>query len=187
VTDPEVPEVTKPGVTSDSPPAPMVSTAERDRQFADFYRSRVKQLVGFLIVQGACLADAVEVAQETMTLLYEQWSRVQHPRAWMHRVASRTWIRRQLDQGEELFDELPEPSPLLRSTDIEQWEQLQDILRGLSELSPRQRQVLTWSLFDFTPTEIATELNMQPGTVRQNLSLARRSLSTLLNQKEGGE
>lgn len=187
MTNPEVPEAGTPGAVSSPPPAPTISDAERDLQFADFYRSRVKQLVGFLIVQGAPLADAAEVAQETMTLLYQQWTQIQHPRAWMHRVASRIWIRRQLDQREAPFDELPEPSPLLRHSDIEQWEQLHDIVRGLCVLSPRQRQILTWSLFDFTPTEIAKELGMQPGTVRQNLSLARRSLSTWLNPKEDAQ
>jgi RNA polymerase sigma-70 factor (ECF subfamily) len=156
-----------------------------DAEFTVFYRATTKQLVAFLMLQGAALADATDIIQDTMTQAYRRWRNINHPRAWAYRVASRALIRRMVDNRDTLVNEPPEPSPLLRSSDIERWEQRHDITRALAELPTRQRQVVTWTLFGYTPAEIAEVLQMAPGAVRQHLHRARQALCIRLKRRNG--
>ncbi|MEU4522921.1 sigma-70 family RNA polymerase sigma factor [Amycolatopsis sp. NPDC024027] len=178
---PDTPATTQTGADEAKP------DTTRDAEFTAFYRATTRQLVAFLIAQGASLADAADITQDTMAKAYQGWHGIEHPRAWTHRVASRTLVRHRLDARDTPVAEPPEPSPLLRATDIEHWERQHDIARALNELPPRQQQVMAWTLFGFTPTEIADELCMAPGTARQNLMSARRALSSWLARKDGGQ
>ena len=182
---------------SDSPDAPTTAAAglgephldtARDAEFAAFYRTTTTPLVAFLITQGATLADAADIAQDTMTKTYRAWRGIEHPRAWVYRVASRAWIRRLVDRRDTPVEQPPQPrSLLLRSHAVDGWELRQDLIRALADLPHRQRQIMVWTLAEYTPTEIAAELQMTPGTVRQNLYLARRSLMTALFGKDGDQ
>ena len=153
-------------------------------EFATFYRRTVKELVGFLVLQGGQLVDAADIAQDTLSAAYERWNTINHPRAWCYRVASRALIRR-LIAVEDPADEPSEHGPLLRATNIECWEQQQDIVRVLALLPPRQRQVMAWTIYSYTPKEIAEELDIEPEAVRANLMKARRALVARLIGKEG--
>jgi DNA-directed RNA polymerase specialized sigma24 family protein len=93
--------------------------ADVDVTFTAFYLETIKPLVGFLLLQGARLADATDIAQDTMTAAYGRWRSIEHPRAWAHRVASRALIRKIASVREDSVIETPEPSPLLRATNIE--------------------------------------------------------------------
>ncbi|MFJ1767967.1 RNA polymerase sigma factor [Amycolatopsis sp. NPDC088138] len=176
---------------SDTPATARAGAAEaapdtvRDAEFTAFYRVTTKQLVAFLIAQGASLGEAADITQNTMIKAYQGWHGIEHPRAWAHRVASRALVRHRLEARDTPVADPPEPNPLLRTTDIEHWERHHDIARALNELPPRQQQVMAWTIFGFTPTEIADELCMAPGTVRQNLLLGRRALSSWLAAKDG--
>lgn len=151
-----------------------------DREFAAFYREVVKPLVGFLVVQGATLADAADIAQDSMAKAYRDWARLEQPRAWVYRVAARALVRRLADNRERLVEEVPEPTPLLRATDIERWEQRHDIVCSIAQLPPRQRQIMAWTLSDYRPAEIAAELGLESAVVRQSLFIARRTLASRL-------
>jgi RNA polymerase sigma factor (sigma-70 family) len=168
------------------PPAPASGThtegievdAERAAEFKAFYREHTKPLVAVLLVQGASLYDAADAVQDTMTTAFQRWRSIDNPRAWAYRVASRAWIRKVSTVREEAVAEPPEPhNPLLRSTAVEHWEQHQDIVRTLAPLPPRQRQVMAWIFFGYTPAEIADELRMTPEAVRSSLYQARRALA----------
>ncbi|WP_409494714.1 RNA polymerase sigma factor [Amycolatopsis sp. cmx-11-12] len=154
-----------------------------DIEFGAFYRETVKGLVGFLVLQGALLSDAADIAQDTMGEAYRLWDTISHPRAWSYRVASRSLIRR-LATVEQPNEETPEPSPLLRNSSFEGWEQSQDAIRLLQLLPPRQRQVMAWTLYGYTPTEIAHEICIEPTAVRSNLKKARRALARHLRDQE---
>jgi RNA polymerase sigma factor (sigma-70 family) len=157
-----------------------------DSEFEKFYRKTTKQLVAFLLMQGACVNDAADIVQHTMTEAYRRWTRIRQPRAWAYRVASRTLIRRFATIREEFAAEPPEPRPpLLRPDAAENWEQNHDISRILAHLPPRQRQVIAWTLSEYTPSEIAAELHMTPEAVRSSLYRARQTLSAYLARKEG--
>lgn len=169
---------------SEPDPPAKVSRAETatEVEFAAFYRTTVKPLAAFLILQGATVADAADIAQESMIKAHSAWDRIDHPRAWVFRVASRAWVRRMLNRRENPVAELPEPNPLLRPTDVEGWEQRHAIVHALAALPPRQRQIMAWTLSGYSPAEIAAELDLPPGTVRQNLLLARRALARWLTR-----
>ncbi|MFJ6199126.1 RNA polymerase sigma factor [Micromonospora sp. NPDC092111] len=111
------------------PDTPLVDVAA----FSAFYRAEVKALVNFLIWMGAGVADAADIAQETMIEAYRSWPSIQHPRAWTRRVASRQYGRRHF--GQEVTTEPETLNPLLStSADICAWEQRHDVLRLLTTL-----------------------------------------------------
>lgn len=174
------------------PAAHPAGTAGRTRPphadeagFAAFYRQFVPVLVGFLVWQGAPAAVAADLAQETMIEAYRQWDRIQHPKAWARRVASRALVRHVSRVEEDPAGTVPEPTALVPAPDaLAEWENRHEILRLLALLPPRQRQVLAWSVDGHTPSEIAAELGVDPATVRASLLKARRAIARLLRERE---
>ncbi|MFC4859384.1 RNA polymerase sigma factor [Actinophytocola glycyrrhizae] len=162
---------------------------EYDVAFAEFYSQFMPSLVRFLCWQGAPVADATDIAQETMFQLYRHWSSVREPAAWARQVASRRWGRHIADgPREQLVDDAAlqrgSASSLLTSSDIRAIEQRYDVLRLLDKLPPRQRQVLAWTYEGYTPTEIAEELQLTPEAVRANLYKARRAVVAHMRAEE---
>jgi RNA polymerase sigma factor (sigma-70 family) len=153
---------------------------EEVADFNEFYRGFVPILVVFLVWQGAHLADAANIAQETMTTAYRRWSEIDHPKVWARTVASRK-LARHIASIEENPVEPPEPNSLLSdSIDMRTWEQRHAILVALNHLSPRQRQVMAWTLDGYAPAEIASDLHISFQTVRVNLTQGRRALAAYL-------
>lgn len=146
-------------------------------EFSEFYRAFVPRLVSFLLWQGAQLADAAEIAQDTMAQLYRSWGRVEHRQAWTRAVASRSYARRIANIEEPIASPPDEPSPLLPdAAGIHQFVERHEVLRLLALLPVRQRQVMAWTYDGHNPTEIAEQLSMTPAAVRASLLKARRSL-----------
>ncbi|MGW6890351.1 RNA polymerase sigma factor [Streptomyces chartreusis] len=157
-----------------------------DAQFSVFYRENIQQLVGFLLNHGASLHVAADIAQETMVKAYRRWHEIRSPRAWVHTVASRSLVRHVADVREEPAEHVPEPTSLLPDPDaVAAWETRQDTLRVLRQLPMRQRQVLAWTLSEYTPAEIAEELGMTSDAVRSSLKKARRAAVAYIRQEEG--
>jgi RNA polymerase sigma-70 factor (ECF subfamily) len=154
-----------------------------NEEFSAFYKATLRPLVQFLMNQGASLHLAADIAQETMTKAYRRWMEIEQPRAWVHRVASRALVRHFSRAVEDPTESIPEPSSLLPRPDAaHEWEARQGTLHVLQALPPRQRQVLAWTLSDYTPTEIASELGMTPEAVRSSLKKARRTAAQHLDQ-----
>jgi RNA polymerase sigma factor (sigma-70 family) len=165
-------------------PSPPSQVPEVDG-YSEFYRQVVPSLVAFLIWQGARLPEAADVAQETMIQAYRYWSTIEHPQAWVRRVASRILARR-IATVEEPVERIGEWTALLPApTNITAWEQRHEVLRALRHLPPRQRQVMAWTLDGYKPSEIAQELRITPETVRSNLKKARRALAAYLAESGG--
>lgn len=149
-----------------------------DEEFSAFYRNVVPRLVGFLANQGATVAVATEIAQDTMVKAYQRWAEIDRPQAWVHTVASRALVRRIADIREDPVEQVPESTSLLPHPDaVAEWEVKHDMLRILRNLPPRQRQVLAWTLNGYTPSEIAKELRMTPNAVSASLRKARRAVT----------
>lgn len=146
--------------------------------FSTFYRTEIKHLVNFLLWMGASLADATNIAQDAMILVYKKWPSIRNHRAWARTVASREYGRQRFSHDIATDPETLSLSPLLyASDDISLWEQRHDVLQQVAELPERQRQVLAWTLDGFTPQEIAGELGITSDAVRASLRLARRAFS----------
>ncbi len=153
-------------------------TSNADDDFCAFYRDFVPKLVGFLRLQGAQLAEAADIAQDTMVQAHQRWETINHPAAWARTVASRALTRRIATVREDPSETISEGALLLTpSTNISEWEARHDILRAFDQLPPRQRQVMAWTLQGYTPAEIADELKIKPEAVRASLMKARRAIS----------
>ncbi|WP_051153211.1 RNA polymerase sigma factor [Nocardia niigatensis] len=158
-------------------PRPDSGSTDLD-EFKEFYREFIKPLIGFLMWQGASLADASEVAQETMTKAMTCWADIRNPKAWTRLVAGRALVRRFASVDEDPVAEVSErPALLYSDADLDAWEQRQDVMAALAKLPPRQRQVMAWTLQEYTPSEIADTLQIAATAVRANLKKARRNIA----------
>lgn len=173
------------------PRAPAPASTERpsgrepprghDQEFARFYREYTPRLVTYLTYQGAPAHLAAELAQETMITLYLRWEGIAHPKAYAYQVAYKAYIRHATKVTELPVAEVPEPTGLLPAPEaVESWLQQQHITEVLRALPPRQRQVLALTLDDWSPTEIADLLAIDPSAVRSNLLKARRNAAAHL-------
>lgn len=152
--------------------------------FEQFYRAVTPELTRFLLLQGATMADAAEVVQDTLGSAYQRWDSIDHHRAWCYRVASRTWIRRMTTVQEDLRADPEVPSPLLRAAPTDAWHTRHELIVALAALPPKQRQIMAWTLSGYTPAEIAEELQLTSDQVRANLRLARRALAQRLTNDQ---
>ncbi|MFJ8041293.1 RNA polymerase sigma factor [Kitasatospora sp. NPDC096147] len=154
-------------------------------EFEDFYRNHFTRLVAFLMVQGAQLTLARDIAQETMIKAYRRWSEISRPAAWARTVSSRALIRHFSTVSEDPVETVPETRLLrLRPDELHLWEHRQDLLTLLDGLPPRQRQVLAWTLEGHTPSEIAEELRIDSAAVRASLLKARRATAAKITREE---
>jgi RNA polymerase sigma factor (sigma-70 family) len=145
--------------------------------FEVFYRSTITPLTAFLVFHGAHVNDAGEVAHDTLRKAYERWRKIDNPRAWAFRVAARELVRRVASVKRHPIVDPAELSPVMRSDPIGDWQIEHDLITALKALPPRQRQVMAWTFFGYTPSEIAAELRLTSEQVRSNLRLARRRLA----------
>ncbi|MFE2545084.1 RNA polymerase sigma factor [Actinacidiphila glaucinigra] len=161
--------------------------AATDRAFSAFYREAIKPLIAYLIVSGAPAPIAAEIAQECMIELFKRWADVDHPRAYVYVAAGRMWGRKVAKvQMEAPVEKLPESTSLVPTVDaLVAFESQHEMLQILKALPPRQRQVLFLTLQRFTPSEIAEQLGLDPGTVRAHLMRARRAAAARI--KDGKE
>jgi RNA polymerase sigma factor (sigma-70 family) len=150
---------------------------EFERVFRSAYRS-VLQTTS-LVLQDRGRAE--EVTQDAFLRLYERWGSavsVEHPTAWVRRVAVRDAIRRakrervvpvvSLADSHGLGDRLP---------DI-------DLVRAVGALPPRQRAAVALHYLEDLPVdEVARLMEVAPVTVRQHLFKARAQLADRLGEK----
>ncbi|MFJ6087963.1 RNA polymerase sigma factor [Streptomyces sp. NPDC092369] len=170
----------------DQPDVQQLLRQAKDAQFSAFYQTTVGRLVGFLVNQGAGVEVAADIAQDTMTAAYRSWDDIREPRAWVHTVASRSLVRRIASTSEQSVEQVPEPTSLLACPDdVAEFETRHDLLPLLRRLPPRQRQILAWTLADFTPAEVAGELDLTDEAVRASLYKARRTIAAALKEREG--
>ncbi|MFF7895180.1 tetratricopeptide repeat protein [Streptomyces sp. NPDC007907] len=154
-----------------------------DQEFSDFYRQSIQGLVGFLMWQGASLEVAADISQDTMASLYRSWATIEHPRTWVRRTASRALVRHIASIEEIPAGRAPNMNPLPGRSNTPEWEEGYKVLELLSQLPPRQRQILAWTLDGYTPDEISAELGVSVASLRSNLLKARRHLAALLQEK----
>ncbi|QVI19689.1 sigma-70 family RNA polymerase sigma factor [Nocardia tengchongensis] len=163
----------------------------RPAEFDRFFRRYAPGLVGFLVVQGASIADANEIAQESMIEAYRDWTAIAYPASWIRVVASRKLRHRlKLAARESSLDLLlagNEDQRLLSSGDeftaeesLEAMLTNLDLHRFLQRLPQRQRQILAWTMQGYTPKEIADILHLSPEGVRSSLHKARDTLRPLV-------
>ncbi|MGZ5400629.1 MAG: RNA polymerase sigma factor [Nocardioides sp.] len=123
---------------------------------------------------------AEEVTQDAFLRLYERWRSIQtveHPEAWVRRVAVRAAVR---SAQRTRLRSAPPP-------DAEQptWDDLPDVdlARAVASLAPQQRAAVALFYLDDLPVEhVARHLGVSTSTVKQHLHRARTRLATLLSE-----
>ncbi|MGM9386936.1 RNA polymerase sigma factor, partial [Streptomyces antibioticus] len=120
------------------------------------------------------------------SILPDRWSTIEHPRAWLRKVACRSWWRQHERNREDTADALPDlPGGLSPVTEIELSEQAQRVLHAVKQLPAMQRAVMAFFLDGADTSEIAGALNMSEDAVRANASRARRRLKEILRFERG--
>lgn len=154
--------------------------------FSSCYARELSSLIWFVMSLGADAHRAADVAQSTFAEAFPIWDRIQHPNAWLRRVAGRIYYRTMVPQ-ETPVDVLPDrQGPLSAAAGVELHDEARVVLAALADLPPKQRQVIAWSIDGFSPGEIALELDVDPAAVRQNLAKARKNLKQALGVARGG-
>jgi RNA polymerase sigma-70 factor, ECF subfamily len=132
---------------------------------------------------------AEDLTQETFLRAWRQRDRLREPRAarvWLFRITANLW-RDQLRRGR---------SPVARAEPLEdtqtsklrppellvcEREELARALQALSQLPPRQREVLYLiACEEMTAADVADVLDITTESVKANLSLARKKMRELL-------
>lgn len=137
-------------------------------------------MVRFLIACGAQVSDAADAAQSAMVSAYRRWSRVgamAAPAAYVRTSAFHEWLRllkRRVSDREHAIS--AEWFDLEQIEDLYWRHDVAAVMRALSSLPPRQRQVMACTYDGMTPQEIADLLGMTADTVRSTLRHARAAL-----------
>ncbi|MEE1798537.1 sigma-70 family RNA polymerase sigma factor [Streptomyces sp. JV176] len=154
--------------------------------FADCYQQQMTPVIRFIMRNGASAHEAADVVQSTFVLAFERWQTIDHPPAWLRRVAYRQLLKLRQSR-EHPCDALPDlPGGRCPMTVVELGEQEARVFEALSWLPTRQREVMAWTIDGFAPTEIAHELAITPEAVRQSLARARQNLKRALGISKGG-
>jgi len=161
----------------DLTPSPVVGT-EACADFGEFYRGFVPPLVVFLLWQGARLGVAADITQQTMTTMCQRWLQINDPPRWARTTASRALARHiaRVDNPDpEQFATRPGLVPAW--VDGHAWHDHHDILTMLEVLSPRQRQVMAWTLGGYSTADIAGQLQLTRVAVAQTRNEACAGLA----------
>lgn len=148
----------------------------------DRFAARVK---AFMMRGGASEADADEIAQDVMVLVWRRAETFDPARAaastWIFTIARNRRIdilRRTRRPAPDPEDPLFQPEPELDGFGrIDAQEREVRIRAGLDELPPEQREVLVAAFYDgLSHAEIAAKLALPLGTVKSRVRLAFRHL-----------
>ncbi|MFB8441237.1 RNA polymerase sigma factor [Streptomyces niveus] len=163
------------------------------RSVAALHTKESSGLLGFLIMQGAKWPEAQDAVQDAFTELIRSNCTIDHPRAWLRKVAYRMWrrSRRIPEYPEDDLLVLEEANPSRTF-----WENATDaaalsfddrrVLSLLQKLPAKQAAVMAWHLDGFTSEEISEVMEISRAAVRQNLSRARSTLKDLIYTPGGG-
>lgn len=123
---------------------------------------------------------AEEVTQDAFLRLLERWrgvSAIEHPQAWVRRVAVRAAVR----AAQQTRLRTAPPPDDQRPT----WDELPDVdlARAVAALAPQQRAAVALFYLDDLPIEdVAHHLGVSTSTVKQHLFRARSRLASLLSE-----
>lgn len=146
-----------------------------------------------------CLRDhhtALDIAQETMLRAWKQrrqFREIRDPRAWLLRIAANLCR----DHVRSLKSAVRRPAPLTADPPgncpepwfgILQDERCRELDEVIQSLSDRERTVLYLSAFEgLQQAEIASVLDINPGTVKVTLFRARKSVRQAIVQQHAKE
>lgn len=159
--------------------------SDRYEDFDEFFRADLPQLVRFLVHAGWGWEDARDAAAEAMFSAYQGWAEIDHPRAYVRKVAFRIAAYQRRRDRERILRSIR--SGMATPEHVDPYVLLDDRIDAsrrlaalLEQVPNKQRLVLIWCLDGFSNIEIAQHLNMPLATVASNLRHARNRVRVLL-------
>jgi RNA polymerase sigma-70 factor, ECF subfamily len=153
--------------------------------FEAFYLREYHAVVRLAYALSGSRLVAEDIAQEAFLRAFDHWERIQHPSAWVRKVAVRRagrTVRRRLLEARALARLVAGRGPAV----AELPEQDAEVWRAVRALPRRQAQVIALRyVADASVAEIARTLDLAEGTVKAQLHRARQSLAVRLGT--GGE
>ncbi|UFR07106.1 sigma-70 family RNA polymerase sigma factor [Streptomyces sp. Go40/10] len=143
--------------------------------FVAFFEDHYPRVVAMLVAhRGFTEVIAQDATAEAMTRLVEHWGKVEAPQAWVRTVAFRVACQLAGHQHKGMLaGQLVDPRAAhdLRAAELA-------LIAGtvIAALPRRQQEVMTLTLVDMTPSEIAEILGCTPAQARAILAHARRVL-----------
>lgn len=150
--------------------------------FEAFYRDHLPRVLRGCTLVVLDRSAAEDIASEAFARLWSKWGQIEdddHAGGFVFKTAMRLCARRV--RWREVLGRLPEragPDEIERALDRT------EILRGIRELSVRQRQAVVlrdWAGME--TREVAELLGMRESTVRVHLARARRVLRVALDEQ----
>ena len=133
-------------------------------------------------------ADAWDVLQKTWVRVLAGIGSLDDPRSlapWLYRIARNTALThiRQSERACELLSDQPDPGAVDPAREQAEFEDAEQVHRGLLALSLPHREVLTlFFIQDLSVDEVATVIGVPPGTVKSRLHYARLALRKVIEQ-----
>ena len=167
-------------------PININETAATVEDFDDFVRETRTRLVGLAYSLSRDRSIAEDIVQEALLATHRAWGDVDQPPAYARRAVVNLAASRVKRLGRERralgrWSSQQVAFAELEPADAEFW-------LAVGALPLRQREVIALHYVeDLTVTDIATALDISPGTVKSTLHDARRALATALRLHDGEE
>lgn len=153
---------------------------DRDDEFSELVASLWSRLVRSAVLMGCSPNEAEDVVQSTLERCLLKWAHVQRAsdrNAYVHRILLNTFTssRRRRWIGERPAANLPDRAC---ADETKQVDDADAVLRALGRLPQDQRVVVVMRFYvHLTEEQMASALNVAPGTVKSRLSRAMKTLS----------
>jgi len=167
-------------------PTSINETAATVEDFDDFVRDARTRLVGLAYSLSGDRSIAEDIVQEALLATHRAWAEIDQPPAYARRAVvnlAATRVRRLGRERRALgrWSGRRVPFAELEPADAEFW-------LAVGALPLRQREVIALHYVeDLAVADIATALDIAPGTVKSTLHDARRALATALRLHDGEE
>lgn len=151
-----------------------------DDEFAEYAGARWRALVHAGLGLGCSLADAEDLAQDTLVVVHRKWAKVraaQHPDAYVSTILLNRFrsSRRRLWWNEHPTERLPDGA---WSDDTTHVPVRDAVARALGALTAKHREVVVLRYFlDLTEAETAQVLGIPLGTVKSRHARALTALA----------
>lgn len=162
----------------------MASANEAHCEFARWYATSYPTVYACVLLACGSADDAEDAAQEAFSRALANWRRVrtmEKPLAWTARVAVNSTRRRA--RRSSLEHRLLAGAVQRAKTEHLDGESDDELWRAVQQLSPRQRTAIALRYIDDLPQrEVASQMQIAPGTAAATLTKARRRLAGLLRK-----
>lgn len=158
---------------------PLIADGD-ENAFYKFYTHYANLLRPFLLSYTRTGADVEDIIQETFVRVWlnrDRLHEIDNLKGWLYRIASRVYLDhlerdikrrdRKASFGESMYG-----SGIVASSERTHLNEVNNIIRGiLNNLSPQKRKIFRLNRdMQLKPAQIAAQLNMPVGTVKNNLS-----------------